>query len=730
MKKLISILLSALLIISVICSAQFAVSAAVEETETVGASSGTTGECTWTLDDNGTLIISGNGKMGDYEDKYQNGSYITTAPWGANIKSVVIENGVTSIGYFAFYGCKNLTSIEIPDSVKSIGYKAFYGCIGLTSVDIPDSVTSIEIGAFSGCKGLTRVNISDVAAWCRISFSNIENDIANPLTYAHNLYLNNELVTDLIIPDGVTSIGYFAFEGCTSLTSVTIPESVTSIGSVAFYGCSSLTTVDIPNSITYIGATAFYGCASLQSITIPDSVKHIEEGAFGFSNGKKMDGFTIYGEPGTEAEKYAYQYGFLFNGEYIGEATTAEPTTEEPTTEPTTEEPTTVEPTTCEPTTEPIKWLEVNGVSNYSPTVNVTMYDYSGSDTATIVFTAIETLDVSCFNFGLNYDKNKLELVSESYFTDDMVTNNDSSDYCIIGNVANSENPYHITKKQELASFTFKQRGYEKTTVDFRVINMEIKTAYDEQFRVVDGVLQSICLHKSALVEKGYPADCVNNGLTDYIYCSNCNKVFSEKKVIPATGHKPVIDPAVPATCQHDGHTIGSHCENCGLIYVQYDIIPKLPHTEVYDEAVAPSCTETGLTAGSHCSVCGDAIKPQSIVPALGHSYVAVPGKPATHFKTGTTDGIKCSRCGEWLIEQEIIPKLEGDVAIGDSNGDGNVDVLDAATIQKFASGMADMTSDQQYFADVNNDGVVDILDAAEIQKFAAGIITEFKKKG
>ena len=82
------------------------------------------------------------------------------------------------------------------------------------------------------------------------------------------------------------------------------------------------------------------------------------------------------------------------------------------------------------------------------------------------------------------------------------------------------------------------------------------------------------------------------------------------------------------------------------------------------------------------------------------------------------------------MIEQEIIPKLEGDVAIGDSNGDGNVDVLDAATIQKFASGMADMTSDQQYFADVNNDGVVDILDAAEIQKFAAGIITEFKKKG
>ena len=104
MKKFISVLLSALLITSVICSAPFAVSAAAEDSVAVGIKSGATGDCTWTLDNEGVLTISGNGNMGDYSSKSQNGIRITTAPWGATIKSVVIENGVTNIGESAFIG--------------------------------------------------------------------------------------------------------------------------------------------------------------------------------------------------------------------------------------------------------------------------------------------------------------------------------------------------------------------------------------------------------------------------------------------------------------------------------------------------------------------------------------------------------------------------------------------------------------------------------------------------
>ena len=121
-----------------------------------------------------------------------------------NLQTIIIPEGVTSIGERAFYYCSKLTSITIPDSVTSIGNYAFCNCSGLTSITIPESVTSIGECAFQGCSGLTSINI----------------------------------------PNGVTTISGSAFESCSSLTSITIPESVTSIGKYAFYKCSSLTTIN------------------------------------------------------------------------------------------------------------------------------------------------------------------------------------------------------------------------------------------------------------------------------------------------------------------------------------------------------------------------------------------------------------------------------------------------------------------------------------------------------
>ena len=181
----------------------------------------------------------------------------------AGLTEYTIPDSVTRIGDYAFYGCSSLTSVTIPDSVTTIRERAFDGCSSLTSVTIGDSVTTIGSDAFDYCSSLTSVYISDLSAWCKIDFNDC---CANPLYYAKNLYLNNELVKELVIPSDITEIKSCAFYKCSSLTSVTIPDSVTTIGEDAFRYCSSLTSVTIPDSVTTIGAWAFSRCEGLTSV--------------------------------------------------------------------------------------------------------------------------------------------------------------------------------------------------------------------------------------------------------------------------------------------------------------------------------------------------------------------------------------------------------------------------------------------------------------------------------
>ena len=264
-----------------------------------------------------------------------------------SLKSVTIGDSVTKIGYAAFAYCNSLTSVNIPDSVTTIGNHAFYCCTSLTSVNIPDSVTEIGAEAFSYCDSLTSVTIGD---------SVTVESVVEALRYCSSLqefkgkfasedgrcliddgvlyWVAPGGLTEYTIPDSVTTIGYYAFEGCTSLKSVnipdsvtefegaafaycasltefkgkfasedgrslivdntiiayanasgttyTIPDSVTTIGDVAFAYCTSLTSVNIPDSVTTIGLGAFFNCDSLTSVTIGDSVTTIGELAFAY----------------------------------------------------------------------------------------------------------------------------------------------------------------------------------------------------------------------------------------------------------------------------------------------------------------------------------------------------------------------------------------------------------------------------------------------------------------
>lgn len=223
-------------------------------------------------------------------------------------------SGETYFGYI--FGAKSYPYNEnfVPASLKeviitggtSIGSYAFSGCSGLTNITIPDSMTSIGNSAFSGCGGLKEVHITDLTVWCVTEFNN---SVANPLYYAHNLYLNSELISDLVIPADVKNIGEYVFYNCSGLTSITIPDSVTSIGSSAFYGCSGLTSITIPNSVTSIGDYLFYGCSGLTSVTIGNGVTSI--GYSAFQNCSGLTSITIP-DSVTSIGSYAFYNGNNF----------------------------------------------------------------------------------------------------------------------------------------------------------------------------------------------------------------------------------------------------------------------------------------------------------------------------------------------------------------------------------------------------------------------------------
>ena len=301
---------------------------------------------TWTLTDDGTLTISGEGDMAYYDNPsyYMNPNLPPWYDYREDIKRTVIDEGVTSIGHYAFcehtnlalvtisssvtsidelvfWQCGKLTAIQvdavnpeyssqdgvlfskdktslyvypgglqgayaIPDGVTSIGDVAFSGCTGLTSVDIPESMMSIGFSAFYNCTSLTSVDIPDGVtsigqqAFCGCTSLTSVAISDGVASIEHGAFNGCTSLASVDIPDGLTSIGDYAFNTCTGLTSVDIPGSVTSIGMFAFCGCTSLTSVTIPDGVTSIGEFAFRGCTSLTSVTIPDGVASIEKGIF------------------------------------------------------------------------------------------------------------------------------------------------------------------------------------------------------------------------------------------------------------------------------------------------------------------------------------------------------------------------------------------------------------------------------------------------------------------
>lgn len=217
----------------------------------------------------------------------------------SGITSVILPEGLTAIGTSAFNNCYNLVSITLPASLTTIGNYAFNGCRSLTSIIIPVKVTTIGENAFNGCEELTAVYISNLTAWCNIEFST---QTSNPLYYAHDLYLDKELVEHLVIPNGITNLGKYAFIGG-SFASITISADVTTIGSSAFNGCTNITSITLPTNVTYLTGSTFSGCVNLAEIIISDNVTYI--------GANFLSGTAYYNDENN------WQDGVLYLGKYL-----------------------------------------------------------------------------------------------------------------------------------------------------------------------------------------------------------------------------------------------------------------------------------------------------------------------------------------------------------------------------------------------------------------------------
>ena len=591
--KILSIILAILMMVTII-----------PITASAAAYSGTCGDnLTWTYDDaTGTLTISGTGAMNDYKSNNR--------PWESyedKIKDVIIEEGVTTIGTYAFYHCGKLASVTIPNGATIIGKSAFYACYGLTEVIIPDSVTTIDENAFGSCRDLTKVSIGKgVKSINRRAFS-----------YCDNL-------TNIVIPKNVTTIEETAFSCCENLLSITVDsESEYFVNDehgvlfnkdktmlIQYPAGSTEINYTIPDGVTKLCEWSFLDCFNLESVTIPVSVTTIGHCSFSYYtqtiqiyyNGTSNQWNELLASNADTADFLANNYVIhcidktLYPSGACGDNLTWSYDTH-------------------------LNTLTISGTGamyNYE-------YDFGGFGTYPwVVFTFdVEHVIVKdgATSIGVCAFVDCQNLIDIQLSDSITLIDKDAFAYC-----DNIKDVYFAGTEEQWKSISIGENNNKliKATIHYNSSGPHI---HDYESVVT----------APTCTEQGYTT-----------YTCECGDTYVDD-YIDVLSHNHRAEITTPAT--HTATGIMTFTCACGDTYTE--VIEKLEKHNYESAVTAPTCTEQGYT--TYTCECGDSYV-ANYVDALGHTEETIPGVAPTCTETGLTEGAKCSVCGETLTEQKELP--------------------------------------------------------------------------
>jgi hypothetical protein len=626
----------------------------------------------------GTLTISGTGAMTDYE--------ATESPFfnKTEIQSVVIENGVTSIGKNAFRSCSALTNITIPASVTKISVYAFYGS-GLTDINYMGTETQWSAVAVSKTGNTVVVNAtkhyaSSFNGSCGESVNWSLDTTTGVLTISGTGAMADfiseypeyeeykDSITGIVIENGVTRIGVYAFYQYKNVNSVSIAATVTTIGSSAFSGCSALMSVEIPNGVTVIENYAFNNCTSITSITVPVSVTSIEENAF-----HNCDALTQVNYGGTDEQWQSIDLG-LGNGS----VTAIKPHDISGTCGATVNYTVKSDGTLIISGTGAMDDFEDSYPEYYSSKTDVkkiiiengvtyigkyAFYMFANATTVSIANTVTEIGEAafdSCISLESVSISADLTVIGEYAFC----RCNSLSGINVDGanpNYSSLDGVLFNKDKTILIQYPCAKTGTSYSVPESVVVIGDRAFSHCnnlESVEIPEGVttIETYAFSSCEKLENiNIPDSVTSIGEGAFKYVSDTLTVTAScnHSLLPA-----IIDgtsyvwnkthnyskTVTPATCTDKGYTTYT-CSGCSDSYVS-DYVNALGHTEVTDEAVAPTCTETGLTEGKHCATCGWVQTAQQTIPATGHNWDS--GKVTTE-PTAMDKGVKtftCQTCG------------------------------------------------------------------------------------